>query len=117
MDAGYGLSVRWSLTQAPKDVAVTLREYVVSTSIAKFMFLDGLAFKTWRMRPREWFEGTYVFDTAQERKVFREQFEADLEGSPVSQLVGSPPLYVEDFEVVAIAEGPAGFRRGAGPGE
>lgn len=117
MDAGYGLAVRWSLTEAPPDVAQTLREYVVGTSIAKFMFLEGLAFKTWRMRPGEWFEGTYVFDTAQERKVFREQFEADLEGSPVSRLVGSSPQVVEDYEVVAIAEGPAGFRRGAGPGE
>lgn len=117
MDAGYGLSVRWSLAEAPPNVTQALREYVVSTSIAKFMFLEGLAFKTWRMRPGEWFEGTYVFDTAQERKVFREQFEADLEGSPVSQLVGSPPVTIEDYEVVAIAEGPAGFRRGAGPGE
>ena len=26
------------------------------------------------------------------------------------------PVSIEDFEVVAIAEGPAGFRRGAGPG-
>ena len=32
MNAGYGLTVRWSLTQAPDDVADQLREYVVGTS-------------------------------------------------------------------------------------
>jgi hypothetical protein len=61
LDAGYGLAVRWSLAQAPEGIEDELREYVVGTSLARFMFLDGLAF-------------------------------------------------------VAIAEGPAGFRRGAGPG-
>jgi hypothetical protein len=30
-------------------------------------------------------------------------------------LIGSAPISIEDYEVVAIAEGPAGFRRGAGP--
>ena len=49
MNAGYGLSVRWSLETAPDGVAQELRDYVVGTSMAKFMFLDGLAFKTWRM--------------------------------------------------------------------
>jgi hypothetical protein len=116
MNAGYGLSVRWSLTEAPEDAAERLREYVVGTSIAKFMFLDGLAFKVWRMREGEWFEGTYVFDTEQERKVFREGFEAGAAAAPASTLIGSPPVLVEEYEVVAIAEGPAGFRRGAGPG-
>ena len=55
MNAGYGLAVRWSLTDAPGDVAEQLREYVVGTSMANFMFLDGLAFKTLRMREGEWF--------------------------------------------------------------
>ena len=50
MNAGYGLTVRWSLENAPNDAADQLREYVVGTSIARFMFLDGLAFKVWRMR-------------------------------------------------------------------
>ncbi|HYN28946.1 MAG TPA: hypothetical protein VES95_03610 [Dermatophilaceae bacterium] len=116
MNAGYGLAVRWSLEDAPEDAAERLRDYVVGTSIARFMFLDGLAFKVWRMREGVWFEGTYVFDTEQERKVFREGFEATAATSPVSELVGSAPVVVEDYEVVAIAEGPAGFRRGAGPG-
>ena len=108
---GYGFGIE----NAPEDAPDRLREYVVGTSIAKFMFLDGLAFKVWRMREREWFEGTYVFDSEQERKVFREEFEATAAESKGSELIGSPPVSIEEFEVVAIAEGPAGFRRGAGP--
>ncbi len=115
MNAGYGLTVRWSLQDAPNGVADQLREYVVGTSIARFMFLDGLAFKVWRMRAGEWFEGTYVFDTEQERSVFREGFEPGAADAPGSALIGSAPVVIEDWEVVAIAEGPAGFRRGAGP--
>jgi hypothetical protein len=115
MNAGYGLAVRWSLEDAPENAPDLLREYVVGTSIAKFMFLDGLAFKVWRMREGEWFEGTYVFDSEQERKVFREDFEATAATSKGSELIGSSPVTIEEFEVVAIAEGPAGFRRGAGP--
>lgn len=116
LNAGYGLTVRWSLADAPDTVAEQLREYVVGTSMATFMFLDGLAFKTWRMREGEWFEGTYVFDTARDRDDFRSEFEAVAAQSPGSELIGSAPESIEDFEVVAIAEGPAGFRRGAGPG-
>ncbi|WP_226963459.1 hypothetical protein [Nostocoides sp. F2B08] len=116
MHAGYGLAVRWSLADAPGSIADELREYVVGTSMARFMFLDGLAFKTWRMREGEWFEGTYVFDTARDRDEFRSQFESEAATSPGSELIGTAPDVIEDFEVVAIAEGPAGFRRGAGPG-
>ena len=116
MNAGYGLAVRWSLTDAPPEVAEELREYVVGTSMASFMFLDGLAFKTWRMREGEWFEGTYVFDAAKDRDEFCEDFAAKAADSPGSRIVGSPPIEITPFEVVAIAEGPAQFRRGPGPG-
>lgn len=116
MNAGYGLTVRWSLEDAPADAADQLREYVVGTSIARFMFLDGLAFKVWRMRDGEWFEGTYVFDTAQERDAFQADFTAKAAHAPVSEMLGSAPISIEAYEVVAIAEGPAKFRRGAGPG-
>ena len=115
MNAGYGLTVRWSLEDAPAGVADELREYVVGTSIARFMFLDGLAFKVWRMREGEWFEGTYVFDSEQERQHFREGFEPGAASAPGSAIIGSGPRTIEEWEVVAIAEGPAGFRRGAGP--
>ncbi len=116
MNAGYGLSVRWSLTEAPEGVAEHLREYVVGTSMASFMFLDGLSFKTWRMREGEWFEGTYVFGEAQDRDEFAESFSARAAQSPGSEIIGSAPVSIEPFEVVAIAEGPAQFRRGPGPG-
>lgn len=115
MNAGFGLSVRWSLADAPEGVATELRDYVVGTSMAKFMFLEGLAFKTWRMREGEWFEGTYVFDSERERDEFRAGFEATAATSPGSEIIGSAPVHIEDFEVVAIAEGPGRFRRGAGP--
>ena len=116
MNAGYGLSVRWSLEDAPADVATSLRDYVVGTSMAKFMFLDGLAFKTWRMSHGRWFEGVYVFDEAVYRDDFQSEFEKEAAESAGSQIVGSAPVTIEPFEVVAIAEGPAGFRRGPGPG-
>lgn len=116
MNAGFGLAVRWSLTEAPGDVAEQLREYVVGTSMANFMFLDGLAFKTWRMREGEWFEGTYVFDAAKDRDDFCEEFTAAAAESPGSRIIGSAPIEITPFEVVAIAEGPAQFRRGPGPG-
>ena len=115
MNAGYGLTVRWSLEDAPADAADQLREYVVGTSIARFMFLDGLAFKVWRMREGEWFEGTYVFDSEQDRTVSREGFVPGAAPAPGSVMSGSAPITIGDWEVVAIAEGPAGFRRGAGP--
>ncbi len=115
MNAGYGLAVRWSLTEAPEGVEAELREYVVGTSIARFMFLDGLAFKVWRMQPRVWFEGTYVFDSARDRALFRVDYEAGLPTSAAARIIGSMPVSIEEYEVVAIAEGPAGFRRGAGP--
>lgn len=116
MNAGYGLSVRWSLESAPEGVAQELRDYVVGTSMAKFMFLDGLAFKTWRMVEGEWFEGTYVFDEQVYRDDFQREFSATAAESAGSAIIGSAPTLIEPFEVVAIAEGPGRFRRGPGPG-
>jgi hypothetical protein len=116
MNAGYGLSVRWSLEDAPDDVGDKLREYVIGTSIAKFMFLEGLAFKTWRMVEGRWFEGTYVFDQQVYRDDFQREFATSATQSAGTKIIGSAPELIEPFEVVAIAEGPAGFRRGPGPG-
>lgn len=116
VNAGYGLSVRWSLEEAPDGVEVALRDYVVGTSMARFAEHPGLAFKTWRMRPGQWFEGTYVWDTQAARDSFGESFADVAAESPGSLLVGSPPMWIEPFEVVAIVEGPEGFRQGAGPG-
>jgi hypothetical protein len=55
------LTVRWSLKDAPEGVEQRLRDYVGETSHARFEQLEGLRFKTWRVRPGEWFEGCYVF--------------------------------------------------------
>ncbi len=112
----YGLTVRWSLEAAPEDVAGTLRDYVQDSSLARFSGMPGLSFKTWRMRPREWFEGTYVFATAEARDGFREEFTAQAPTTSGSVIIGSTPSAIETFEVVAVAEGGAGFAAGPGPG-
>ncbi len=112
----YGLTVRWSLAQATDGTAQTLREYVTGSSLARFSGMDGLAFKTWRMRDAEWFEGTYVWATAERRDAFAAQFAATGSDNPGSQLIGSGPVLIEPFEVVAVAEGAAGFAAGPGPG-
>jgi hypothetical protein len=117
MSAGYGLSVRWSLADAPEGVEAQLREYVLGTSMGRFARKEGLAFKTWRMREGEWFEGTYVWASRAARDSFTQSFTEDAPTSPGSRIIGSPPVTIEPFEVVAIAEGPSGFSRGAGPGE
>ena len=108
-----GLTVRWSLVDAPAEVAERLADYVEDGSHARFTGMAGLRFKTWRMRPGEWFEGCYVFATAEARSAFEEEFVAGAADSPVSQLVGSPPTLVEPCAVVAVAEGWEGFRASA----
>ena len=54
----YGLTVRWSLKDAPKGTLKALRAYVEDESHAKFAGLDGLRVKTWRAVKGEWFEGS-----------------------------------------------------------
>lgn len=105
----HGLTVRWSLTEAPDGVEQTLRDYVADTSHARFSGMAGLRFKTWRMRVGEWFEGCYVFETAEDRARFQETFTAGAADAPGSQLVGSAPVLIEECEVIAVAEGAAGL--------
>lgn len=104
-----GLTVRWSLADAPADVAERLAAYVADTSHARFTGKDGLGFKTWRMRAGEWFEGCYVFGTDEDRAAFQESFSASAAESPGSQIIGSAPILIEPCEIVAIAEGADGF--------
>lgn len=104
-----GLTCRWSLVGAPEGIEDALREYVESSSHARFSGKDGLRFKTWRMRVGEWFEGCYVFETTQDRDAFERDFSVAAAGSPVSQLVGDSPVLIEACEIVAVAEGAAGF--------
>ena len=100
-----GLTVRWSLADAPDGVEDALASYVADTSHARFTGMEGLRFKTWRMRAGEWFEGCYVFVDGAARAAFQESFEATAAESPGSRLIGSPPVLIEACTVVAVAEG------------
>lgn len=103
------LTVRWSLAEAADGVEERLAAYVEETSHARFTGMDGLRFKTWRMRPGEWFEGCYVFVDDAARAAFQASFTEVAADSPGSQIVGSSPVLIEECAVVAIAEGGAGF--------
>jgi hypothetical protein len=100
-----GLTVRWSLADAPAGVAEDLRQYVEGASHARFEGRAGLRFKTWRMRPGEWFEGCYIFADDAARRAFQEEFTAGAAESAGSQIIGSAPTLIEECEVVAVAEG------------
>jgi hypothetical protein len=104
-----GLTVRWSLAGAPEGVEEQLAAYVAESSHARFTGMAGLRFKTWRMRPGEWFEGCYVFATDEAREQFQRTFTEGAAESPGSQIVGSAPILVEACDVVAVAEGWDGF--------
>ncbi|GCD91027.1 hypothetical protein [Nocardioides sp. LS1] len=104
-----GLTVRWSLVDAPAGIEEELASYVEGSSHAKFTGLAGLHFKTWRMRAGEWFEGCYVFSTDEARAAFQETFTAGAAEAPGSQLIGSAPVLIEACDVVAVAEGWDGF--------
>lgn len=109
----YGLTVRWSLTDAPAAVLSELRDYVENESHSKFAGLDGLRFKTWRAVEGEWFEGCYVFKNERERVEFQTSFEKVAATSAGSKIVGSAPTLIEPCEIVAVVRGPAGFRSSA----
>lgn len=104
-----GLTVRWSLVDAPEGVEGELRSYVSETSHARFTGKAGLRFKTWRMRAGEWFEGCYVFVDDAARAAFQAEFTTVAATSPVSEITGSAPILIEECEVVAVAEGWDGF--------
>lgn len=104
-----GLTVRWSLAEAPAGVEEELARYVADSSHARFTGMDGLAHKTWRMVPGAWFEGVYVFADEAARVAFQDTFTAGAAESPGSLIIGSAPVLIEPCEVVAIAEGAAGF--------
>jgi hypothetical protein len=108
-----GLTVRWSLAEAPADTLEKLAVYVEETSHARFMDMPGLAYKTWRARAGEWFEGCYVFDSETAREAFQTTFAAGAAEAPGSKIIGSAPILIEACRVIAIAEGAAGFEAAA----
>ena len=105
-----GLTVRWSLEGRPAEVAEQLAAYVAETSHARFTGMPGLRFKTWRLRPGEWFEGCYVFASDTARSRFQAEFTAGAADAPGSRIVGAPPSLIEPCDIVAVAEGGDGFR-------
>ncbi len=109
----YGLTVRWSLADAAPDVLDELRAYVEDVSFSRFAGLDGLRFKSWRARPGEWFEGSYVFASSEARDAFQAGFEPGAAESAGSSIIGSAPILIEPCEIVAVVRGPAGFRSAA----
>ncbi len=104
-----GLTVRWSLAEAPAGVEAELASYVESTSHAKFTGMAGLSYKTWRVRPGEWFEGSYVFASDEARAEFQRTFTEGAADAPGSKIIGSAPILIEECDIVAIAEGWDGF--------
>ena len=105
-----GLTVRWSLEDAAAEVAEELAAYVADSSHARFTGKQGLHFKTWRLKPGQWFEGCYVFASDEERADFQRMFAQGAAESPGSTIIGSPPILIEECEIVAVAEGQDGFR-------
>ncbi len=105
-----GLTIRWSLADAPAGVSEELAAYVADTSHARFTGMAGLRFKTWRTVPGEWFEGTYVFVSDEARAEFQRTFTEGAADAPGSRIIGSPPVLIEACDVVAVAEGWDGFR-------
>jgi hypothetical protein len=105
-----GLTIRWSLADAPTGVVDALRDYIADTSHARFTGMSGLRFKTWRLREGEWFEGSYVFVSDEARAAFQETFAATAADAPGSQIIGAPPVLVEGCDIVAVAEGWDGFQ-------
>ena len=105
-----GLTVRWSLAEAPDGVEEALADYIAGTSHARFTEMDGLRLKTWRMRRGEWFEGCYVFADDAVRAEFQAAFTEIAAESAGSQIIGTPPILIEECVIVAVAEGASGFQ-------
>jgi hypothetical protein len=104
-----GLTVRWSLEGAAPGVEDELATYVETTSHARFTGMDGLRYKTWRMRRGEWFEGCYVFEDEVARAAFQDSFTLTAADAPGSRLIGAAPVLIEACDIVAVAEGAGGF--------
>ena len=102
----HGLTVRWSLRDAPAGTSAKLWEYVRETSVPRFTGMDGLVQKTWQMTEGGFFSGIYVWSTAEARAAFLEDFRAN--PSLVSTMVGNDPELVQEWELVGVAVGADG---------
>ena len=106
-----GLTVRWSLVGAAAETEQALRDYVREESLARFSGMEGLHQKTWQLAPGAFFAGIYLWASAEAREAFLERFRSA--PSKVSQLVGSDPERIEEWDVVAVAVGAEGQPSGA----
>lgn len=106
----FGLAVRWPLAEATPQIEQDLHDYVADESYEKFAGLANLHQKTWRMRSGEYFEGIYVFNSSDARESFQADFTPRVAESKVSQIIGTGPEAIEPFEILALVEGPSGFR-------
>jgi hypothetical protein len=103
----YGLVTRWSLAGSSAEVSDRLRDYVREQSHPRFTGRPGLVEKIWTMQPGGFFAGNYIWATEQARA----EFVASLADTPsqVTEIVGHGPNVVEEFEIVAVAEGGEGL--------
>jgi hypothetical protein len=103
----YGLVTRWSLAGTSPEVSDRLRDYVRNQSHPRFTGRPGLIEKIWTMQPGGFFAGDYIWATAEARTAFVASLaEAP---SPVTAIIGHGPNVVDEFEIVAVAEGGAGL--------
>jgi hypothetical protein len=108
----YGLSIRWSLSGTPAGTEQALRDYVREESVERFRGMPGLHQKTWEMAERGFFSGVYVWASAEARASFLDAFRAN--PSRVTQLIGSEPELVQEWDLVAVAIGAEGPLGGSG---
>ena len=102
----HGLTVRWSLRDAPAGTSQALRDYVREQSVPRFTGMPGLIQKSWQLAEHGFFSGVYVWATPQARADFLEQFRAN--PSPVTQLVGAAPELIQEWELIGFAVGAEG---------
>ena len=102
----HGLTIRWSLRDSPAGTDQALSAYVRETSVPRFSGMPGLVQKTWQMADRGFFSGVYVWSSAEARAQFLDAFRAS--PSPVTQLVGSGPELIQEWELVGVAVGADG---------
>jgi len=98
----HGLTIRWSLQGAPEGTVEALRAYVLEQSAPRFAAMPELHSKVWQVVDRGFFAGSYVWETAESRAEFLRRFRA--EPSAVTQIVGTEPESVQEWDVVAVIE-------------
>ncbi|CAN5379136.1 hypothetical protein BH20ACT5_BH20ACT5_16870 [soil metagenome] len=103
----YGLTVRWSLEGARTGVEQEFCDYVREVSHEKFSGYAGLHQKYWAVVPGDHVEGVYLWSSERARTQWI--LELATNPSPVNAIFGREPVLIEEFDVVAVAEGGDGM--------